>query len=257
MQILALISIDANLKLKSKPKKRSVRKKHLIGTLGEKSLHSALKDWYARPKDKIEVEVDGFHIDIIRQKLLIEIQTANFYSLRRKLATLIEKHPVRLVYPIAQEKWIVRIAKDGETQLSRRKSPKKGHIFHLFDELVYFPGLITHPNFSLEVLLIQEEEVRCDDGTGSWRRHGLRIADHGLIDVLSQHLFLKPKDFLALLPADLPEPFSTKDLAESIDQPRWIAQQVAYCLRHMGAIDVVGKNGNALLYSLTNKSTIN
>ena len=90
----------------------------------------------------------------------------------------------RLVFPIAQEKWIVRMSKDEKTCLGRRKSPKKGNIFHLFDELVYIPGLITHPNFSLETLLIQEEEVRCDDGTGSWRRHGLRIADHRLIDVL-------------------------------------------------------------------------
>ena len=223
----------------------------MIGTLGEKSLHSALKDWYARPEDRVEVEVDGFHIDIIRQKLLIEIQTANFYSLRRKLTILMEKHPVRLVYPIAQEKWIVRTAKDGVTRLGRRKSPKRGHIFHLFDELVYIPGLITHPNFSLETLLIQEEEVRCDDGTGSWRRNGLRIADHSLIEVLSQHLFREPEDFLALIPADLPDPFSTKDLAEGIDQPRWIAQQMAYCLRHMGAIDVIGKNRNALLYSFS------
>jgi hypothetical protein len=94
--------------------------------------------------------------------------------------------------------------------------------------------------------------VRCDDGTGSWRRNGLRIADHRLIDVLSQHTFRDTSDFLALIPADLPEPFSTKDLAESIEQPRRIAQQVAYCLRHMGAIDVVGKNRNALLYSVTN-----
>jgi hypothetical protein len=235
---------------KSVSKKHKPKRKHLIGTLGEKSLHSALKTWYARPKDKIEVEVDGFHIDIIRQKLLIEIQTTNFSSLRRKLTTLIEKHPVRLVFPIAQEKWIVRMAKDEKTRLGRRKSPKKGNVFHLFDELVYIPGLITHPNFSLETLLIQEEEVRCDDGTGSWRRNGLRIADHRLIDVLSQHTFRDTSDFLALIPTDLPEPFSTNDLAEGIDQPRRIAQQVAYCLRHMEAIDMVGKNGNSLLYEV-------
>ena len=172
----------------------------MIGTLGEKSLHSALKKWYARSKDRIEVEVEGFHIDIKRRNLLIEIQTTNFRSLRRKLTTLMEKHPVRLVFPIAQEKWIVRVAKDGETQLSRRKSPKRGNIFHLFNELVYIPGLITHPNFSLETLLVQEEEVRCEDGTGSWRRNGLRIADHRLLDVLGQRTFRNPSDFLTLIP---------------------------------------------------------
>ena len=84
----------------------------MIGTLSEKSLHSALKAWYARAGDQLEVKVDGFHIDIVRGKALIEIQTTNFSSQKRKLNTLIEKHPVRLVFPIAQEKWIIRLAED-------------------------------------------------------------------------------------------------------------------------------------------------
>jgi len=223
-----------------------------IGTLGEKSLHSALKDWYAQRGDHIESEVDGFHIDIIRHNLLVEIQTANFSSLKRKLTRLIEKHPLRLVYPIAQEKWIVRLAADGKTKLGRRKSPKRGHIFHLFQELVSIPDLIMNPNFSLEVLLIQEEEIRCDDGTGSWRRKGLSIVDRCLIEVLSKHLFREPPDFQSLIPPDLKEPYSTKELAESIEQPRWIAQKMAYCLRSMGVLEIVGKNGNSLLYSTSN-----
>lgn len=238
------------VKSNRKPKSHKTGTTHLIGTLGERSLHSALKDWYARPGDRKEVEVDGFHIDILRQDLLVEIQTAHFYSLKRKLNMLTGRHPLRLVYPIAQEKWIVRLAKDGVTRLGRRKSPKKGNIFHLFDELVSIPDVIKNPNFTLEVLLIQEEEVRCEDGTGSWRRGGLRIADHCLIDVLSRHLFKHPSDFLGLVPTGLPEPFSTKDLAEGIGQPRWVAQEMAYCLRHMGVIDVIKKNGNALLYGV-------
>ena len=198
----------------------------------------------------MEVEVDGFHIDILRHNLLVEIQTAHFYSLKRKLNLLMERHPLRLVYPIAQEKWIVRLAKDGVTRLGRRKSPKRGNIFHLFGELVSIPEFIINPNFTLEVLLIREEEVRCDDGTGSWRRGGLRIADHCLIDVLSQHLFKHPADFLRLVPSSLPDPFTTKDLADRIGQPRWVAQEMAYCLRHMGALEVRGKNGNAFLYGV-------
>jgi hypothetical protein len=238
------------VKSKRKPKSHKTGTTHLIGTLGEKSLHSALKNWYARPGDRKEVEVEGFHIDILRQDLLVEIQTTNFCSLKRKLNLLTERYPLRLVYPIAREKWIVRLAEDGMTRLGKRKSPKKGNIFHLFDELVSIPDVIKNPNFTLEVLLIQEEEVRCEDGTGSWRRGGLRIADHCLIDVLSQHLFKHPSDFLDLVPSGLPKPFSTEDLAGGIGQPRWVAQEMAYCLRHMGVIDIVGKNGNALLYGV-------
>ena len=230
--------------------------KHMIGTLGERSLHSSLKDWYARPGDRKEVQVEGFHIDIVRRNLLIEIQTTNFSSQKRKLNALIEKHPLRLVLPIAQEKWIVRVDADRSTPIGRRKSPKKGKVFHLFRELVSIPDLIKQPNFSLEVLLIREEEIRCDDGKGSWRRKGLSIVDHRLAGVVDQHLFKRPSDFLSLVPIGMAEPFSTEELAESINEPRWLAQKMAYCLRNMGVMDIVGKTGNSILYSISSSKTI-
>jgi len=198
--------------------------------------------------------VDGFHIDIVRRKVLIEIQTGNFSSQKRKLNTLVEKHPVRLIFPIAQEKWIIRLGSDGKTLVGRRKSPKKGNLYHLFKELVSLPSLIEQRNFSLEVLLTREEEIRRDDGQGSWRRNGWSIFDHCLIEVVRKRLFKKPSDFLKLVPRNLPEPFTTRDLANGIAQPHWLAQKMAYCLRKMGLIHVVGKNRNALLYAITDKS---
>ena len=123
------------IKQRTKSSKASQARGGSIGTLGEKSLHSALKDWYAEPGDRLEAEVDGFHIDIVRRKLLIEIQTSNFSSQRKKLKTLIAKHRVRLVFPIAKEKWIVRLSGDGVKRLGRRKSPKRGHLLLLFEEL--------------------------------------------------------------------------------------------------------------------------
>ena len=228
--------------------------KPLIGTLGEKSLHAAVKDWYAQPGDQLEAQVDGFYVDIVRRKLLIEIQTANFSSLKRKLSTLTKKHRVRLVFPIAQEKWIVRVASDRVTQIGRRKSPKKGHLFHLFEELVSIPELMKNENFSLEVLFVQEDEIRCNNGLGSWRRKGWSIADHRLLRVVSNKVFRKPLDFLSLLPLELPDIFSTYDLAKITGNPRWLAQKMTYCLRHMGALEVRGKDGNALLYSAVDRA---
>src|SRR5580765_8311378 len=95
-----------------------------IGTLAERSLHAALKKWYSRAGDETEVPLEGFHIDLVRGDLLIEIQTRNFYALRRKLPKLLENHRLRLVHPIAAEKWLVRVAADGITEISRRRSPK-------------------------------------------------------------------------------------------------------------------------------------
>jgi len=114
---------------------------------------------------------------------------------------------------------------------------------------VSLPRIIEKKNFSLEVLVTREEEIRRDDGQGSWRRKGWSIFDHHLIEVVGRHLFKEPGDFLKLIPQDLQEPFSTRDLADSIEQPHWLAQKMAYCLRNMGLVRVVGKNGNALLYA--------
>ncbi|MFL7795086.1 MAG: hypothetical protein AB8I69_23305, partial [Anaerolineae bacterium] len=96
--------------------------------------------------------------------------------------------------------------------------------------------------------LTQEEEVRCYDGRRAWRRHGWVIQERRLLDVVDRRLFEMPEDMLALLPADLPEPWTTADLAVGIDRPRWLARKMAYCLRKMGLVEPVGKQGNAILY---------
>ena len=59
-----------------------------IGTLNEKSLHAALKEWYAKPEDLIEVPVDGFTVDIVRGDLLIEIQTRNLLTITHRGSAL-------------------------------------------------------------------------------------------------------------------------------------------------------------------------
>lgn len=222
---------------------------HQISTLNEKPLHAALKEWYAQPGDRFEVGLEGFIIDIVRTDLLIEIQTASFSSIKRKLLALTPHHPVRLVYPVAREKWIVKLASDGHSQQSRRKSPKRGTVEEVFQELVSFPSLLAHPNFSLEVLLIQEEEFRRYDGKRAWRRRGWVTHEHRLLRVVDRRVFETPADMGNLLPDSLVEPFTTSDLAAALGKPRRLAQRMAYCLREMGVISAGGKRRNAILYT--------
>jgi len=200
------------------------------------------------PNDQIEVPVDGYIIDIVRDDLLIEVQTQHFGSIRSKLADLVKTHAVRLVHPIAREKWIVKLAPDGQSHLSRRKSPKRGKVLHLFDELVYVPALMSNPNFSLEVLLIQEEEIRRHEPGRRWRRRGWVTHERRLLQVLDSRLFCAPEDVHELLPKEMLQPFTTSDLAAILEVPRRLAQKMTYCLREMGTIEAVGKEGNAILY---------
>ena len=220
-----------------------------ISTFNEKPLHAALKTWYARPGDRLEVKVDGFIIDIVRDGLLIEIQTTSLASLKRKLFTLTDHHRVRVVYPIPREKWLVKLAEDGHGAPIRRKSPKRGKVEDVFGELVSFPKLLAHPNFSLDLLLIQEEEIRRHDGTRAWRRRGWVTEERRLLQVVDQRRFCTPADMGELLPLALVEPFTTSDLAAAIARPRRLAQRMAYCLREMDVIEAVGKRGNAILYA--------
>jgi len=72
-----------------------------IGLLNEKSLHSALKHWYAKPGDLLEFALDGYVVDILRGNHVIEIQTGNFCSIKRKMRDLSCRYRVTLIYPVA------------------------------------------------------------------------------------------------------------------------------------------------------------
>lgn len=215
--------------------------------MNEHSLHLAVKEWYAVPGDKFEAKVDHFIIDIARGSLLIEIQTKNFSAIKRKLSNLVENHQVRLVHPIPERKWIVRVTETGET-ISKRKSPRKGRLADLFYELVSIPNLINKKNFSLEVLMIEEEEIRCDDGKGSWKRKGVSIKDTKLINVNSKLLFKNGGDFLSFLPSDLREPFTNQSLANQTGVSISLTRKITYCLRKMGVITDVGKKRRELIF---------
>ena len=214
----------------------------------ESSLHEDIKDWYSRPGDLLEQWFDEYIVDIVRDKLLIEIQTGNFPAIKDKINNLVATHRLRLVYPIAREKWIIKLGStDGEI-LSKRKSPKKGRLENIFDELIYLPKLIMDSNFSLDVLLIHSEEFLVDDGFGSWRRRKWSIHDRRLLKVVDNVMFNSPLDFLELLPEHISIPFTVGDLARELKIRVSLAQKMAYCLRKMGAIQFMGKLGRAFLY---------
>jgi hypothetical protein len=222
-----------------------------IGTLNEKPLHAALKEFYAHPGDRFEVKVDGFFIDIVQGDLLIEIQTGNFASLKSKLTKLTQERRVRLIYPIAIEKWIVKVPQEEGGRIIRRKSPKRGRVEELFWEMVSFPHLLAHPNFSLVVVMTNEEEVRYFNPNLNWRKRGWGTVERRLLDVVEQVVFESPADWRSLLSENI-ETFTTKELAKNSGISQKLAQKMAYCLRKAEVIELVGKRGRANLYKAVN-----
>jgi hypothetical protein len=217
----------------------------VIGELREGPLHRELKRLYG---DAFEVRVDGFVIDVVRADgELVEIQTGGFSALRTKLDALLDRHRIRIVHPIPAERRIVRVNEDGEV-LSTRPSPKRPTAAAIFEGLISFPTLLSHPHLTVEVLLCREDHVRAPAPTRG-RRFMRDPGQRRLIEVLSRVELRGPQDAAALLPA-LDEPFTTRDLARAMAVPLPLAQKATACLRALELVESAGRRDRAPLYLL-------
>ena len=154
-----------------------------IGTLNEGSLHAVLKQHYSQPGDAFEVPLDRFVIDIKRGDQLIEIQTVSFASMGKKLDHLLPDYQILLVHPIAVASYLDRPGKNP------RKSPKRGSIFSLFEELVSVPTLIDHPNLTIEAVLVSVTKTQIEDPAARRGRGGFRTVDRTLREIETRHRF--------------------------------------------------------------------
>ncbi len=222
----------------------------------ESSLHYGLKQFYTQDGGITEVWIDGYLIDVVKNQQLIEIQTGNFNAIKTKLENLINAYEVRVVFPIALEKFL--ILRDTQSVfISRRRSPKKGRIEDVFNQLVFLSHLASHPNFSLEVLFTSEEEYRVKDGLGSWRRRGISITDRRLLSILGRIVLAQKADFSYLVPSSLMHAFTNIELAQELDISRRLAGKMTYCLTNMGILERSGKKGKAFLFRRPDLSTDN
>lgn len=216
-----------------------------IGALNETPLHAALKQAVAPDGSRFEVPVSGYVIDAVHGDLLIEVQTRHVGAMRVKLERLLAEHPVRLVLPVATERWIV---KRGDRP-TRRRSPKRGHPADVARELVAIPHLLDHPGLELEVVLTHEEEIREHQPGRAWRRRGWVTVERRLLQVHERRRLRGARALLAFVPDELQDPFDTAELAAAAGIARRTAQQLVYCLREGGALIAVGKAGHARLYA--------
>jgi hypothetical protein len=219
----------------------------------ETSLHRDLKRLYGGADAQFEAALGRHRIDVISGGRLVEIQLASLGAIRDKVRALAREHHVVVVKPIIVRKMLVKRAAENGPVVSQRLSPKRGTILDLFQELVHFTRAFPHPRMTLEVPLIDIEEWRYP-GHGRrrrWRREDWQVEDQKLIALHETHCFQTAADLARLVARPLPRRFHTGHLAEALAVQRWMAQQIAYCLRHMRMVREVGKLGNARLYEFT------
>ncbi len=212
-----------------------------IGTLNERSLHRSLKEHLAQRGDRFEVPVGNFVVDILRGAEIVEIQTSSFGAMARKLDVLLDGHSVRIVHPIAIETYLLR------DDRKPRRSPKKGNLYSVLDELVSLPTMIDHPNLTVDAVLVSVDKVQRFDDRARRGRGGWVTVDRRLREIHSWHRFTSGDDLVAMLPDDLPPLFTTADIAPTVGS-RAAAQRLCYCLRQLGSIEMVDRTRSGMVY---------
>lgn len=214
----------------------------------ETTLHRQLKELYGATADDREVDVDGYRIDAVADGRLIEVQAASLAAIRGKVRTLLERHEVLVVKPLAAHKLLITRKRKGGPVQSTRRSPRHETVYDLFAELVHFVEVFPHPRLTLHVLLTEQEEYRLPKKRRWGRGPKFRVEDRRLAAVVGRHELRTTADLQQLLPASLCAQFTTADIARELGIPRWLAQKMAYCLRQTQSVTAVGKAGRSWLY---------
>jgi len=218
-----------------------------IGTKHESSLHRELKFQYAGPDGETEAEVAGFVADGINAEgEYIEIQTGSFGPLKKKALAL--KGRLRIIHPVIVTKYIEVYNKKGKKQY-RRKSPRRGSPWDLFDVLVYAPDIPLIPGLVIELALVDAAEQRVQDGKGSWRRHGVSIRDRQMLALRERITLEKPSDYTRFVPFKKNEKFTSALLAKKAGISVDLARKTLYVLTKLGIVKKVGKQGNSFVYT--------
>lgn len=200
-----------------------------FSTLNESSLHNTLKKLYAFQTDgQTEVEKFSHVYDIITNSgEAIEIQNQNLRALLPKITDTLEKGiRITVVHPVVIQKTIELYDEDGKL-LKKTKSPKKGCIYDIFNEIRGITPILLDKNFTLEVPEITITEIRKKEKNAvqsknkkrrfkkDWNKTGKKLNEIGI-----KHVFKGSGDYLSLLPKSLPEEFCAKNLEKCLKEEK-------------------------------------
>ncbi|MBO4384953.1 MAG: hypothetical protein J5854_05990 [Clostridia bacterium] len=221
-----------------------------IGTLAEKTLHSALKYYYEPDETKHEAELCGFFADILNADGVTEIQTGSFFHIDRKLGVFLGEYPVTLVCPLIRNKRIIYLDPETGEMTKPRSSPKKGRIESLFFELMHIRKRLSDKNLMIVVPVIDADEYRVK------REPKRRFRDKGYdkfelvpTALADERVFAESADWLMLLPDGL-DGFTVKELEKALGIPNRVAGAMARSIMSAGALRREKRDASYVYYRI-------
>ena len=221
-----------------------------IGVLKEKPLHATLKWWLDDNPDHHEIPLPcGKVADIFDGTTVTEVQTGSFSPLRKKLEVLLPDYPVTVVHPVVRRKYLTWIDPDTGETTPARKSPRVGSFTDGGKELIYILPLLSHPNLTVRLVLIDAEEQRLADGWGNEGKRGSHRAVLLPISVEDTLTLREPADYAALIPAGLPDRFTAAQFGKAAKMQGRNLNGTLKVLLDRGVITRTEKQGNAWVYA--------
>lgn len=252
-----------------------------IGTLSEKTVHSVLKYYFAPDEKFHEQKIGTFVADICIDGEIYEIQTKQFYLMKRKLDYFLKEHEVTIVYPVSLENTLHWIECDENTNFmeyscvaandaiaeesfssatwkeikerrirTSRKTRKKGMPYLFFQELYGIKDFLHHPNLHFILAIMSTEEYRLLDGYGPQKKIRATKTDKAPVQLLDLITIRTPADYKQLISEGLPEEFTSDIFAKKAGIGRSLAGTALNILYEMDVVERIGKSGNAYIYRI-------
>jgi len=221
-----------------------------FGTLQEKTIHEAVKDFYCYEHDFQEQKRGRYIADIAVGDDIWEVQTGAFNRLRGKLEVFLKKYHVTVIYPVPVEKKVYWLDQETGAITGGRRSPKKGSAYDVFRELYKIRPCLQSPNLSVHVFLMDMEEYKLLNGWSRDKKRGASRYDR-LPGKLRDIVRLEDRsDYRYFLPDGLPEEFTSQDLAKYAHISGDTARACLLILRDLRTVELIGKKGRSNLHRI-------
>lgn len=242
--------MDAERFDRARRKMTADRQRAGIGTLGEKTVHAALKEYYGGGEESKEIAVGDFVADAVTEEGIVEIQTRALYRLNKKLETLLPVCRVTVVYPLEAEKYLSTIDPDSGELISKRKSPKKVGLWHGVAELYGIRDKLCDENLTVRFPVLTVEELRLPP-KGKGRRRRAEKLDRIPLAMTDEFVLRTAEDLRRLLPEELTKEFTAEDFARLVRTDIDTARRCIGVLNVLGIAEESGKQGRKKLWKIT------
>lgn len=220
-----------------------------IGTLSEKSVHAVLKFYYAPNEQSHEIKIGEYVADACYDGEIYEIQTRNFYTMKKKLETYFQNgYDVTIVYPVSEINTIVWIDKEsGELQRSR-KVRVKNRYKEILSEIYGIREFLKEDKLHFIIAILETEDYRFLDGFGKDKKVRATKTDKYPVRMIDEIRIDDRSDLKIFLPDNLSEIFDKAAYSKEEGIHPTDAGIALRVLEEAGLVEKNGKEGRKFLY---------